>query len=129
MNGSNYRLTFDTVQNQYVLTYSGTNPALATLPPSPFHTSSDTPTQQVVRFADLPHVGPVVQIEAVFALGNTSTPVSDLEFGPLGETTRTGDTLIWLSAGTAAATRHLSLHVNAVTGLSSIESFQTLSPL
>ena len=58
VNGSNYRLTFDTVLNQYVLTYSGTNPALATLPPSPFHTSSDTPTQQVVRLADLPHVGP-----------------------------------------------------------------------
>src|SRR5882672_9188143 len=68
MNGSNYRLTFDTAQNQYVLTYSGSNSALATLPPTPFHTSSDTPTQQVVRFADLPHVGPVVQIEAVFAL-------------------------------------------------------------
>jgi len=128
VNGDTYRITFDTVLNQYVLTYSGTNAALATLPPSPFHTSSDTPTQQAVRLTDLPHVGPPVQIEAVFAQGNSSTQVTNVEFGPLGETTQTADTIVWLSAGAGTATRHISVQVNAVTGLCAIGNFQAQSP-
>jgi len=128
VNGDTYRITFDTVLDQYVLSYSGTNTALATLPPSPFHTSSDTPTQQVVQLTNLPHVGPPAQLEAAFAQGNTSTQVTNVEFGPLGETTQTADTIIWLSAGAGAAMRHISVHVNAVTGLSTIENFQAQSP-
>jgi prepilin-type N-terminal cleavage/methylation domain-containing protein len=127
-NGSQYRLTFDSTNQQYVLQHSGTNTALNTLPYSPYRLSTDSATQQTTRFAELPHVGAPVRIHAVSANSTPVTTVTDLEFGPLGQTTRTTETVIWLAAGTGTATRYISVRVNPITGLNWVENFQGSAP-
>ncbi len=128
VNDSTYCFTFDTVNNQYILKYSGTNPALTNLPKSPFGLPSDPPTQQTVQLANLPHIGASVQLVAVYSMVSPVQTVSNLEFGPLGQTTRAGNTVIWLAAGSGTATRYLSVRVNPITGLTWIENFQTQQP-
>jgi hypothetical protein len=51
-----------------------------------------------------------------------------VEFGPLGETTRTEYTFVWLSAGRGAAKRYIFLYVNPVTGLTTIGSYSGYGP-
>lgn len=127
-NGSSYRITFDTTNNQYVLKHSGTNSALNTLPPSPFHLRSDAATQQTIRLADLPRVNQQARIFAVYAQGASPSAVTDLEFGPLGETTRTQPTIVWLTVGAGADQRWISIRVNPVTGLTWVENYQATNP-
>ena len=127
-NSSKYRLTFDADQNLYVLQHSGTNATLANLPSSPFRSSQEAATTQTVRLADLPHLGSAAKLVGVYSMGSSSAVVTDLEFGPLGESTRGEETVIWLSAGKATARRFLSIRVNPVTGLSWIEGFQATVP-
>jgi prepilin-type N-terminal cleavage/methylation domain-containing protein len=127
-NNSKYRLTFDPDQGTYVLQHSGTDVALANLPPSPFRSSQEAATSQTVKLADLPHLGTAVKLVGVYSAGSTPAIVTDLEFGPLGESTRSDETIIWLSAGRSAARRFLSIRVNPVTGLSWIEGYQATVP-
>lgn len=127
-NGSSYKLSFDLTNNQYVLRHSGTNSTLNTLPPSPFHLRSDAANQHTIRLADLPRVNQQARLFAVYAQGASPATVSDLEFGPLGETTRTQPTIIWLTVGTGADQRWISVRVNPVTGLTWVENFQATNP-
>jgi Tfp pilus assembly protein FimT len=127
-NSNKYRLTFDVAQNRYVLEHSGSNTALANLPPSPFRSSQDTATTQTVKLDDLPHLGAPVQLVGIYSSGTSSAVATNLEFGPLGESTSSQETVIWLSAGKATARRFLSIRVNPVTGLSWIEGFQATVP-
>jgi prepilin-type N-terminal cleavage/methylation domain-containing protein len=128
-NDSSYRITFDFTQNQYVLTHTGTNPALNNLPHSPYALPSDPADQHIVRLASLPHLGGTARLHAVRALSTSPQSVSDLEFGSLGETTRPEETQIWIAVGTGTATRYLSVRVNPVTGLTWIENFQATEPV
>jgi hypothetical protein len=82
-----------------------------------------------VKLADLPHVGPGARLEVVYAMSTSPVQVNDLTFGPLGETTRPEETVIWLVAGAGITARHLAVRVNPLTGLCSIESFQAQSPI
>ena len=127
-NDSNYRISFDITRNQYVLTHVGTNPAHNTLPRSPYALPSDPTDKHIVRLANLPHLGGTARLHAVRALGSTPQTVNDLEFGPLGETTRPEETQIWLATGTGSATRYISVRINPVTGLTWIENFQATDP-
>jgi Tfp pilus assembly protein FimT len=127
-NSSKYRLTFAPDENRYVLEHTGTNSAFANLPPSPFRSSQDSATTQTVKLADLPHLGAPVQLVGVYSSGTSPAIVTDLEFGPLGESTRSQETVIWLLAGKGSARRFLSIRVNPVTGLSWIEGFQATIP-
>jgi prepilin-type N-terminal cleavage/methylation domain-containing protein len=128
VNDSTYCFTFDTVNNQYILKYSGTNPALVNLPKSPFGLPSDPPSQQTVQLANLPHIGGSVQLYAVYAMTSPVQTVSTLQFGPLGQTTQAANTVIWLAAGNGTATRYLSVLVNSITGLTWIQNFQMQQP-
>ncbi len=128
VNSDTYRLTFDLVNNQYTLTYSGTNPSLATLPASPFHSPSDPPNQQIVRLANLPHLGGSVGIYNVYSMQSPAQAVSYVEFGPLGSTTNANSTVIWFSAGNGPEARYISVRVNPVTGLTWVENFQATAP-
>ena len=119
-NNSDYRFTFDTDNNRYVLEHSGDDPALDTLPDSPFRSSDDPPDQQIVDLEELPNLGSTVRIDAVAAQGSPPVPVVDLEFGPLGGTSRSEQTVIWLAAGKGLATRYIRLDVNPVTGLCTV---------
>jgi prepilin-type N-terminal cleavage/methylation domain-containing protein len=128
-NNSQYRFTWDTVNNQYILQYSGTNPALSTLPNSVFSSPTDPPNQRTVALASLPHMGVVVQlVGAAASVGTTQQAVTTLEFGPLGGTTSSAPTTIWLSAGTGTNIRYITLAVNPATGLVTIGPYTAVGP-
>jgi prepilin-type N-terminal cleavage/methylation domain-containing protein len=127
-NADNYKLTFDLVGNAWVLTHSGTNAALDALPITPLHRASDPPDQQAVALNQLPSVGGSARLFAVWSLSTPPVAVSDLEFLPLGETTRAEPTLVWLAAGSGTATRYLAVRVNPVTGLYWVEGFRASEP-
>ena len=79
MNNDRYQLQFDLPHNQYTLSYSGTNsgsnPAIAILPPSPFQSSQDPPNQYVVRLAKLPRLGMPVSLYDVQLSGSQPAEV------------------------------------------------------
>ena len=127
-NNSTYQITFDPTNNRYVLQHSGSNPDLDTLPDSPFRAPDDPPNQHVVVLDELPHLGPTARIVAVAEVGAFPQPVADVEFGPLGETTRSSPTRIWLAAGHDADTRYLWLQVDPVTGLAEIGDYTSSAP-
>ncbi len=128
-NNSRYLYRFEANRNRYVLEHSGTNPALHVLPAAPFRSPSDLPTQHTVDLADLPHLaGQNVRIAAVCATTGARLTPAELEFGPLGETTRAQETVIWLAGGSGSETRYLPVHVNPVTGLASIGQYAASGP-
>ncbi|HVW37087.1 MAG TPA: GspH/FimT family pseudopilin [Pirellulales bacterium] len=128
-NNSTYRFSFDLANNQFTLRYSGANPSLATLPPNPFQSGSNTdPTQYVIRLNDMPSLGGKVQLVAVGTMGNRPASTTTLEFGPLGGTTSADPTVIWLSSGAGAAQRFISVSVNPVTGLAGVNPFGASGP-
>lgn len=126
---SSYRAAFDTTAHTWTLTHSGTNTSLNALPPSPFHASQDPATQRTTRVRSLPGLSMPVSIYGVLAQGSpTSTRVNDLEFTSIGSTTRTEETVIWLTVGAGTATRYVDVRVNPVTGLATVGNFQSTAP-
>ncbi len=128
LNNDTYQFAFDLTNNQYTLEYSGSNPALATLPPNPFHASQDAATQFVVRLAQLPRLGAPAALHDVQELTPSPVEATSVQFGPLGATTQTPSTVIWLTAGTATAQRYISITINPSTGLTTIGSLQATVP-
>ncbi len=126
-NNDNYRITFDLNGNTYTLTHSGTNAALNTLPFSPF-SPGPLATQHVVGLNDLPHVGPVVRLSAVATTGSGMQAVGNIEFGPLGQTTCTAPTMVWLMAGNGTERRYITLQTNPVTGLIQVNGYSSVGP-
>ncbi len=120
-NDSTYRLVFDAANNRYILEHSGPRAALDILPDSPFRSPGDPPDQHVVDLDELPHMGASVRIVTVVTIAAVPETVTDVEFGPLGETTRLSPTVVWLAAGRGDDTRYFSLTVNPVTGLTEVE--------
>ena len=127
-NNSSYRVTLDLSGNRYVLAHSGANPALKVLPPSPFSSPGDPPDQHIVKLGDLPHVGPAVRLAAAATSGTSVQSVNDVEFGPLGQTTRPDPTTIWLAAGGGDQKRYIALEVSPVTGLIQIDGYSNVGP-
>ena len=125
-NNRRYKLTFDTTQNRYVLTHSGSNSLLQVLPPSAFHRTDDAPNQQTTDLDDIPHTGPTAQLLA--AQTALLTPVADVEFGPLGGTTRTAATVVWLASGNGNNQRYLSVSIDPITGLAALGDLQANRP-
>ena len=126
-NNSNYRITLDFAENRYVLKHSGSNPALRRLPKSPFSSPDDPPDRHIVDLDELPHIGPTVRLTAA-ASGATMQKVGDVEFGPLGQTTRAEATTIWLAAGGGDGTRYITLEINPVTGLTRVGDCSSIAP-
>ncbi len=116
-NHSEYRVVFDVKNNRYILEHSGSNPNLDLLPDSPFARIAGLQRQMVVALDDLPRLGTPVRIEAVTESDQFAHRVDEVEFGPLGETTRSGGTIIWLGAGSGARKRYIWLVVHPITGL------------
>jgi len=127
-NQSTYRITFDRGENRYVLTHSGADDALDALPDSPFRNPGDPPEQHVVDFDELPRVGRGVRFEAAATLDTFLLTTDNIEYGPLGETTRGSYSVIWLAAGTGEETKYVWLLVYPVTGLAEVGGYSTNGP-
>lgn len=125
---SSYRMSFNIAGNSYQLTHSGADPWLDKLPPSPFGDRGDSPTQWTQKLGDLPRFGPPVTMHAVRRRSVGAQSVDHVEFGPLGETSQSEPTVIWLASGSGTARRYVSITINPVTGVSSIGSLHAASP-
>jgi len=119
-NDSKYELSFDTATNRYVLKHSGDNSALDVLPESPFRSPGDPSDEHIVAFNELPNLGPGVALVAVGTRSDTPSRVDNVEFGPMGATTESEETVIWLGAGRGEQQRYLPLTVNPTTGLAEV---------
>ncbi|MBW3598848.1 MAG: prepilin-type N-terminal cleavage/methylation domain-containing protein [Planctomycetes bacterium] len=127
-NGSTYRVALDVAGQRYVLTHSGTNPMLDVLPPAPFRKPGDPPDQHIVELADLPRFGPLVELAGAQKVAGSTQVVTDVEFAPLGGTTRSETTLVWLACGQGGDRRYLPIAVDPVTGVTSIGELQLNRP-
>jgi prepilin-type N-terminal cleavage/methylation domain-containing protein len=128
-NNDSYSFTWDAPNNRYILTYSGTNQAMATLPSSPFSLPTDPPTQHIVDLDDLPQVGPPVYLLGVIATsGTTSSVVTSIQYGPLGGTTSSSTATIWLQAGRGAGARYITVQINPTTGTTVVGTVTNVGP-
>lgn len=126
LNNSTYRLTFHLQNNRYTLTHVGANASYNTLPANPFAGPGSTATQQITDFDDLPVLaGTRVSLHDVKSGTQSETT---LDFGPLGNTSRTDETVVWLTSGAGGAQRWVAVRVNPATGLVSIDEIQAASP-
>lgn len=125
---SKYRTTFNASAHTWTLTHSGTDASLTSLPASPFHSSQEAASQRTTWLRGLPGANVQLSVYSVYAAGTSPTTVSDVEFGPLGSTTRSEETVIWLSGGSVNAKRYVDVRINPVTGLASVGSFQSTAP-
>jgi prepilin-type N-terminal cleavage/methylation domain-containing protein len=123
-----YRYTFDVGSNTFTLQYTGSNPALNTLPSSPFYSAQDSATQQVTNLSNLPNLNANIRLAAVGTAGSSPAPTTQLEFGPYGQTTQSAETDIWLTAGTGSRQGWIFVRVNPVTGLATVQDFQATAP-
>ena len=127
-NNSKYRVTFEPAQNRYYLKHSGANTLLHVLPASPFRQASDPPDQQTCDLDELPLASPVVEIAQIASGEGVVTAVSDVEFTPLGGTTRSAVTTIWLRCGQGSDKLFISIEINPATGLVEIGPLTTSLP-
>jgi Tfp pilus assembly protein FimT len=119
-NNSNYRITYNVASNQYCLQHSGTNTLFNTLPRSPYKQLDDSPSQQTTKLALLPIPEPGVKLVAVVQMQGGGQSTNSIEFGPLGGTTSTYQSVIWISCGSSSVQRFQSIAVDPVTGLVTI---------
>jgi prepilin-type N-terminal cleavage/methylation domain-containing protein len=117
---SSYRIQFGPDPYEYVLSHSGSDSTLDALPPSAFRSASDPPDAHIVRLDEIPSLVAPVMIDKVVASSDSATKVDDIEFGPMGETTRPEESIVWLSAGMEGERRYMPIHVNPVTGLATV---------
>ncbi|MBW8884350.1 MAG: hypothetical protein JF612_06130 [Planctomycetia bacterium] len=119
-NNSSYRVSYDLANNKYILQHSGTNTLLNTLPRSPYKQLDDSPTQQTTKLAQLPIPEPGVTLVAVVQMQGSGQSATSIEFGPLGGTSSTYQSVVWISCGSGSIRRFQSVAVDPVTGLVTI---------
>jgi len=128
-NNTNYRFTFQPGTSKYYFEHSGTNTTLDVLPASPYGVISESPTRQTTDVNIVSLNSASVAVAAVLVQASTPSPTSHLEFGPLGETTRSQETAIWLAAGFGDARRYVPITINPVTGITKIGEQTTTMPM
>ena len=127
-NNSVYWIKFDGKENRYTLEHTGIPVGLDALPDSPFRERGNAPDKQIVDLDELPNMGLTVRLAAAGTTGAVTQRVDNVEFGPLGETTRSRPTTIWLAAGQDLETRYITLTVNPVTGLTEVSDCMVSGP-
>jgi type II secretory pathway pseudopilin PulG len=125
---SSYRVTFDAANNRLVLQHSGSDTTLNALPPSPNRSASDPADQQILRFDALAGIDQPIRLWGGQAGTDDPQPAYDVEFGPLGETTRSETTTLWLTAGAEPVRRYLAVEIDPVTGLTRVGQPQSEPP-
>lgn len=127
-NGSKYTLTFSRTNNAYTLQHTGANNLLDVLPSTPYRHNASSPDAQLTYLADLPHLGPEVQLHGVQVGSGSISASGALEFNDLGGVEGGQSFTLWLVAGADDAQRFQSLTVAPVTGLVSIGEFRAAPP-
>ncbi len=125
---STYQITFEEDDNRYVLTHTGDDPGLDTLPDSPFRAVGDPADKHIVDFDELPQMAAGVRFVIAAAYNLFFHHVDNVEYGALGEPTRGGYTVIWLAAGDGNDTKYIYLVVYPVTGMVKIGNVTTVAP-
>jgi hypothetical protein len=123
-----YRLTFERNENRYRLEHVGTNPALDNLPATIFPNRADTPTKHYTDLDDLPRLGIGAHLAAVESTTTPVTATAILEFGPLGGTSQTAGTTVWLAAGAGPSQRYLAVRVDPATGIATVDALTATAP-
>ena len=113
---SNYTVTVDKAQNRLVLRHTGTNTALNALPRELITTESTDATVRILDLAKFQDTLGDVEIVAAAELGAVMRAESKIEFGAEGTPTNGLGFIIWLKAGTEAATRYVTVIVDGETG-------------
>lgn len=126
-NTSTYQVDFDVANDRYKLTHTGGAAALDTLPTGVFGSNTERALRRV-EVRDLNPMGTEVRLYAVYKMTPTAVAVTDVEFGPLGETTRSEPTVVWLEAGQGGERRWLPVTINPVTGLAQTGEIQVSAP-
>jgi len=128
--GSTYMLTFDQANNRYGLTHTGDVSAFDGLPASPFH-YDDNPDERTTDLNDLPGLGQAARLSAIYKQPTSGPPVkvATVEFQPLGNTTRSETTFVWLRIGQGAARRFLPIRIEAATGLETVGEITLALPV
>ncbi len=119
-NNSRYRVVFDVENNRYLIEHSGSSPSLDLLPDSPFCRLPGPQRQMVVALDELPRLGGRVRLEAAAEFDWFLRAASEVEFGPLGETTSGGWTVLWLGAGSDQQKRYILVFVHPITGIAEV---------
>jgi prepilin-type N-terminal cleavage/methylation domain-containing protein len=127
-NSSQYAVVFDTAKNRLVIEHTGTDTTLEALPPSPYRSPDDPPDQHIIDLANIVGISEPITFYGAVTDSTPAQKASDVEFGPLGETTASDNTVIWLTLGAGTGQRYLSIKINAVTGNATIESLQSTAP-
>jgi prepilin-type N-terminal cleavage/methylation domain-containing protein len=127
-NNSTYRLTFELSENRYRLEHVGTNPALNTLPTTIFPNRADTSTKHYTDLDDLPRMGIAAYLAAVELGSSPATSTTILEFGPLGATSQSIGTTVWLSAGAGASQCYLAVRIDPTTGIATVDAITSTAP-
>lgn len=127
-NSSTYRIAFNTSAQSYNIRHQGTNTNFNVLPTTSFHRVSDSGQQLDAALSDIPALGSAVQIYRVSTGAFTSGSLSYIDFTPLGGTTNTETSTVWLTSGTGRQQRYLPISVNPVTGLASIGTMVSTAP-
>jgi general secretion pathway protein G len=130
-NNTNYTVTTDTTNNLYYIEHTGANSLFNSLPESPWGDYADATTRRTTRLAKLPGFGPPARLAIAQKTFTSGSPqeVTSVEFGPLGQTTRSETTVIWLAAGLSRAARYLPLTIDPITGLVTIGDITDTSPI
>jgi prepilin-type N-terminal cleavage/methylation domain-containing protein len=127
-NNSTYCFTLDATNNRLVMTNTGSDPTLYTLPNSPFRSPTDSSNQYTVSLSTLPSLGIPVALLGGQAVGASTQTITSVEFGPYGSTTQANQSVLWLTAGVGISRRYISVTVNPVTGLSAVGTYTNVAP-
>lgn len=116
-NNSTYRVAFDPSANELILTHSGTKTSLNTLPVSAFRSQRDTATAKYLSLNDLPNLSVPVRLMGATVGSGVLQSAAMVEFGPMGQTTASAPTTVWLAVSVGNQHRYATISVNPVTGL------------
>lgn len=125
---SQYLVTVDAANRQLVIEHSGTDTSLDTIPSTPFRSADDPADQHLVRLDGMAGIDEPIAISSSYADSDPIVAVTDVEFGPLGETSRAETTVIWLTAGSGSHARYIAISINPVTGIATLGELQSTPP-
>lgn len=125
---SSYKVTFDAANSRLVIEHAGTDTALDDLPSTPFRSPQDPADEHRVPLAGMAGISETIALSRSYQESDPLAAVVDVEFGPLGETTRSEATWLWLTAGAGTSARYLPVTIHPVTGLTTVGELRSAAP-